>query len=161
MRHRDDEYDDEEDDRPRRAKDSRTYYHPRCGGRTQVGGDDYCHICDPYRFSSGTYCCTCEGFVPLREVEWDDTGETITKYRRRMRRETPAPLASWQLGLGAAFGGLLCGGIGLVGCLLANTDGETTATTSILAALGGAAAFHFGGAAILKAVYRIDYRRLE
>jgi hypothetical protein len=59
-------------------------------------------------------CCACNKGVPLKEVSWADTGETIADYRRRHRREAPPALkmAGWLLPLifgliGAAIGYLI------------------------------------------------------
>ena len=161
MRYRDDDYDDDEDDAPRRRrKDSRTYYHSRCRKLTEVSGGDYAKLCDPYWFWSGAFCCTCQKDVPLNTVEWDDTGEAIPKYRRRMRRQTPGFLAAWQLGLGALIGAIVCFGIAIVPFLPVELKGKETLLSSV-AAVVGAVVFHFAGAAILKSVYRIDYRQME
>ena len=161
MRYRDDDDDDEEDDVPRRRrKDSRTYYHSRCRKLTVVSGGDYAKLCDPYWFWSGAFCCHCDMVVPLNTVEWDDTGEPIRKYRRRMRRQTPGFLAAWQLGLGALVGAVVGFGIAVVSFLPIEWSNKET-TLSGAAAVVGAVVFHFAGAAILKSVYRIDYRRME
>lgn len=160
MRHRDDEYDDEDDAPRRRRKDSRTYYHNRCRRLTEVSGGDYAKICDPYWFWSGAFCCTCQKEVPLSTLEWDDTGEPIAKYRRRMRRRTPGFLAAWQLGVGALIGAVVCFGIAIVPFLPVELKGKETLLSSV-AAVVGAVFFHFAGAAILKLVCRIDYRRME
>src|SRR5262249_32255300 len=79
----------------------RLYSHPRGGGGTLVSGGDYDHICDPYWTCTATYCCGCGGFVPLTEVTWANTGETVAEYRARLRRLTPGWLAAWRSGLGA------------------------------------------------------------
>ena len=177
-RKQDYEDDDSDDDlpRPRRRRrtedsddedvslldgNSRAYEHLDCGGVTVVSGGDYLHICDPYRICTGTYCCTCQGFVGLDRVVWADTGEIVTKYRSRMRGLTPMPLKVWRMGTGALLGGSVGALMALVVSLLLRLDGKTVATTCIISGLVGAVILHVIGALILGLIWPIDYSRIR
>jgi hypothetical protein len=106
---------DEDEWRPRKRKKTRTrraYVHPRCGGTTIVSGDDFTRLANPFTFVSQTYCAACGSFVGLGSVEWEDTGETISAYRSRLRAEAPLGLKlfGWVIGpLGGAAIGTLIG----------------------------------------------------
>jgi hypothetical protein len=79
---------------------SRVYVHRRCGGATVVDGDDFAALCNPFSIAKETYCCTCQGFDELSAFTWEDTGESISQYRQRMKRLVPD-------GKGPAFGGIM------------------------------------------------------
>jgi len=68
---------------------SRNYFHPACGGYTEVGGDDYRALENPFHEVSETFCCGCGKMVPLASVDWADTGENILKCRKRVADATP------------------------------------------------------------------------
>ena len=65
---------------------SRAYEHRSCHGVTVASGDDLVRLETPFRPLDETYCCRCEKFVTLDEVRWADSGETISAYRRRVKR---------------------------------------------------------------------------
>jgi hypothetical protein len=64
---------------------SRAYEHKSCHAVTVAAGDDLVRLECPFRPLDGTYCCRCGDFVPLDDVRWTDTGETISTYRRRLK----------------------------------------------------------------------------
>ena len=66
---------------------NRIYIH-RCGTAVNVSGRSLRGLCNPMSYTSGTACTRC-GAVPLNEVWWEDTGETIRQYRRRLFRHLP------------------------------------------------------------------------
>jgi hypothetical protein len=108
--------DDHEEDEPQPRKQKkvrrrRAYVHPQCGGTTIVSGDDFTRLANPFTFVSQTYCASCGSFVGLGSVEWEDTGETISAYRSRLRGEAPLgmKLLGWVFGPlgGAAIGALI------------------------------------------------------
>lgn len=147
--------------RRRQAPNARVYVHDRCGGSTQVSGGDYTHICDPFRPCTGTYCCTCADFAPLHEVEWADTGERISDYRRRLREETPSLLRAWRYGLGALVGAAGGAVFGLLLAIVAQTSRSSIALFPLVAALIGAIACYFIGIMVLNRKYDIDYRKMR
>jgi hypothetical protein len=99
-----------------------------------ISGGDFLCITSPFEFVSGTLYCNCQKNVSLKSVAWEDTGEPISTYRRRMRRGAPRTLRILSLyvsptvcaAVGAGLGllipperagtvpaPLVCGGIGL------------------------------------------------
>jgi len=85
----------------------RVYEHVRCGGLTEVTEGDFTHICNPFRPCIETFCCQCSRHVPLNEVNWADTQEVVSAYRKRLRRATPMLIKLWRYGLGVLGGGFL------------------------------------------------------
>jgi len=65
---------------------SRAYEHESCHAVTVASGDDLVRLECAFRPLDGTYCCRCETFADLDEVRWADTGETISAYRRRLKK---------------------------------------------------------------------------
>ena len=65
---------------------SRAYEHKSCKAVTVASGDDLVRLECAFRPLDGTYCCRCQDFVDLDEVRWADTGETISAYRRRLKK---------------------------------------------------------------------------
>jgi hypothetical protein len=102
---------------------SRTYVHRVCGESTEISGDDFEKLCDPFRMINGTFCTHCGQMVGLREVFWTDTGEAVGDARDRWRTDAPpavrrlnAPLGCW---FSLALGGL--GGAAL-GCAMVHVE---------------------------------------
>ncbi len=93
--------------------DSRPYIHDKCGQITVISGYQFKRITNPFEFIlSQTYCAGCQKVVRLKTVAWADTGETISRYRRRMWRTSPLAirLLSWYIGpLAAAALGISLG----------------------------------------------------
>jgi hypothetical protein len=65
---------------------SRAYEHKSCHAVTVASGDDLVRLECAFRPLDGTYCCRCQTFVGLDDVRWADTGETISAYRRRLKK---------------------------------------------------------------------------
>jgi hypothetical protein len=65
---------------------SRAYEHKSCKAVTVASGDDLVRLECAFRPLDETYCCRCQTFVGLDEVRWADTGETISAYRRRLKK---------------------------------------------------------------------------
>jgi hypothetical protein len=152
---------DEDPDRFRKrgTPTGRVYVHRRCGELTQVSGGDYTHICDPFWPCTGTFCCGCNDMVSLSDVRWEDTGEPISDYRRRLRAETPALVQAWRYGVGLAPGGAIGAGIGLL-IGLAAAKQQNLSGFVIVGGLIGAAGIYLLGTLILNRVFNIDYRRM-
>jgi hypothetical protein len=153
--------DDPDEPVRRRTPRARVYIHHRCGGQTQVSGDDYTHICDPFRLCTGTYCCQCAGFVSLGDVSWTDTGEPISEYRTRLRAETPGLVRAWRSGLGLLLGGVAGALLGLLVLLIVGASSDRAGVFALVGGLAGAFLGHAVGAAVLNRVYDIDYRRMK
>lgn len=98
----------DKDRRNREPQESRVYVHERCGGETEISGNDFSRVANPFCFVSQTYCSNCGSWVNLGGVSWADTGEAISAYRRRLRRRAPlkVKLIAWVLTpiLGALIG---------------------------------------------------------
>jgi hypothetical protein len=161
MRNDHDEDDYEESAESLRTPKSRVYVHTGCGGRTQVSGGDYSHICDPFWPCTSTYCCGCGGFISLSEVRWADTREVIARYRRRLRAETPAALKAWRYGLGFLPGGVIGAGVGLLVGVASQAPPTNLAGYALIGALVAGAICYLLGTFLLNLVFGIDYRRMR
>jgi hypothetical protein len=84
---------------------SRAYRHRGCGEVTVVSGDDLVLLECPFRPVESTVCCRCEGYVPLDSVEWADSGELISTYRRRVKASVPFLRRLFLYTLGNAYQG--------------------------------------------------------
>lgn len=91
----------------KKAPESRTYVHLVCDAKTVVSGDVLDWLSNPLRPVFVTYCQECERNALLGQFEWDDTGESLSEYRRRLRRRVPLPVKLWAWLLGPASGGLV------------------------------------------------------
>jgi hypothetical protein len=153
---------DDDDDEPlrgssRRVPQGRTYICHRCEGATYVSDDSFSHISNPFRLCTSTYCCGCEDFVRLSEVEWEDTGELVSDFRSRIRQQAPLFLKFWFFGLGLILGAILGA---MVGWLVANGQPPRKVQDAIwMGVVFGAIGVYFFGGLILHACYGIDYRR--
>jgi len=63
---------------------SRNYIHTTCKRATKVSGDDYVMLECPFRPVTHTVCAACREAVPLDEVEWADSGQRISDYRKEL-----------------------------------------------------------------------------
>ena len=139
----------------------RVYVHSSCGGETCVTGLDFIHICDPFWSCGRTYCCTCADFVPLSEVYWADTGESLSKYRRRLRAQTPGSLKAWRYGLGFIAGGAFGAGVGLLVWIVAQAPQNTTDSYMLVGGLVGGVVCYILGTFLLNRAFGICYRRMR
>jgi hypothetical protein len=152
--------DDEEVDGKRKSKrksspgHSRVYVHDACGGETEISGDDFARVANPFAWVSQTYCASCERFAGLGRFSWADTDETLTDYRRRLRRRAPLSLKLW----GWVFGPLIGAGIcAISGFLLATNNRRGGAITG---GVVGVVIFPlFLIQYLSKWIWGIDYRR--
>lgn len=67
---------------------ARVYVHSACGGSTVVRGGSFYWVVNPLRYAGGTVCARC-GTAFLPSVRWQDTGEPLSKFRKRMWQHTP------------------------------------------------------------------------
>ena len=63
--------------------ESRVYRHLTCGGETTITGSPFGVITDPLASMWRTWCGNCNGFFPMDQYVWSDTGEKITDYWAR------------------------------------------------------------------------------
>jgi hypothetical protein len=97
---------------------ARTYRHRPCGTLTQISGQSFLRLANPFAVAHETICCGCGRAVPIRDVEWADTGENVAAYRKRLRSETPLGLRVFFGLLGPVLGALIGFACGYVGGLL-------------------------------------------
>jgi hypothetical protein len=67
---------------------SRVYIHDACGNATEVTGGSLRWVTNPLRYAPGSHCATC-GSTLNGLLRWEDTGETVARFRSRMWRQTP------------------------------------------------------------------------
>lgn len=63
--------------------ESRTYRHTTCGAETTIGDQSFEVASNPMSDMTQSYCTQCGGMVPITELEWTDTNETISDYYAR------------------------------------------------------------------------------
>lgn len=145
----------------------RVYLHTRCGSLTQIGGHNFLRLANPFTTVSETICCGCGRAVPIRQVEWADSGENLKAYRRRLRAATPLGRRLFFRSLGPIVGaavGFLCGFAG--GLLMIGPVGNRPWWLQDSGLIGGGvtafAGCLFGAqllpAPIMKALWGLDYR---
>ena len=71
---------------------SRAYIHRTCKRATKVSGDDYVMLECPFRPVTHTICAAYGQKVPLNEVEWADSGQRISEYRK----EVASSVSFWE-----------------------------------------------------------------
>jgi hypothetical protein len=111
-----------EEEEPRKKKqrkerasvDSRVYVHEACGGTTEISGDDFARVANPFTYVSQTYCAACGTFAGLSRFAWADTDENLRDFRRRMRRKAPLSLKLWAWLFGPLLAATVCGLIGFL-----------------------------------------------
>jgi len=66
----------------------RAYRHPKCGGVTIMPEEIVrSYLVNPFLYSSRTFCCGCNGYVPQDQVFWIETGEGLTDYFRELQQQ--------------------------------------------------------------------------
>jgi hypothetical protein len=50
--------------------------HHDCGQETEVSGDDFARLANPFAWVSQTYCAACETFASVGRFSWADTSAT-------------------------------------------------------------------------------------
>jgi hypothetical protein len=156
-----DEDDFEEADPPGSRPKGRAYVHTRCGGETLVSGNDFTHICDPFWPCSSTYCCTCADFAPLSNVQWVDTGESVSAFRSRVRARTPGLVQAWRYGVGLLVGGAFGAAAGLLVRIVAKAPENKIGAFALVGGLVGAVVCYLLGTIALNRMFGVDYRRMR
>lgn len=122
----------------------RTYIHQKCGKVTRVTGGDFAGLCNPYEPCTGTICAACGGPDSVGSFSWEDTGESVADYRKRLRGEAPLSYRLWAWVIGPLIG---AGIGGAAGALFIRKN--LAADAGIGAAIGAALMFLFIGPKIL------------
>ena len=122
---------------------SRAYVHQACGQVTCVDGEHFQGLCNPFTglFGVSTFCVTCGRQAPLGEFAWQDTGEALDRYRKRLRGAAPAG----RVALDVASRFLAVVGLPLAGALLGYWAADEHVI--LLPLVGGVAGFVAGAIA--------------
>lgn len=90
-----------------------TYRHDACGGDTTISADYVAWMTgDPFSLIVSSKCAKCRRYVGLRGLVWNDTGENVGAYRRRLRRQMHPLLIALRLAGGPLLGALLGAAVG-------------------------------------------------
>jgi hypothetical protein len=131
---------------------SRVYVHRGCGGSTQISGEYISQLANPFALCRETTCSSCRKDVKLNDVYWEDTGEDLKSYRKRLRSQAPMGVKIFGI-----LGPLLAAGIGFgAGRLFKPSE----LAIPIFVALG--VALFFWAALmppLIQAIWKIDYRQ--
>ncbi len=88
----------------------RPYIHKNCDTMVSLAKSDTEWLANPWWSVTGTVCPEC-GIADLNQCVWEDTGEDLASFRKRMARETPSQnrlICLWILPiLGAILGYLV------------------------------------------------------
>ena len=126
------------------AQTGRTYIHKECGGATTVTGSSLVGLCNPFEIVMGTMCVHCRIPDSTKHFVWEDTGENVSKYRRRGVAQMPLlALISWLVlpAIAAAICGLIA----------SNFQGKFGPLTNLGAVLGAGGIYVFLGPIIVRA----------
>jgi hypothetical protein len=143
------------------------YLHRQCGSLTEISGHNFLRLANPFAVVSETICSGCGKAVPIRQVEWADTGENIAAYRRRLRSAMPLGRRLFFLSLGFVSGavvGFLCGFAG--GLLMIGPVGNRPWWLQESGLIGGGVGAFAGSmlgsqllpAPLMRMLWGLDYR---
>ena len=96
----------------------RWYFHPKCGQTTRMPEEIIrTYLVNPYFYAYNSYCGGCQTHVPMSELYWQATGESLMAYTRRLQRQHPETrqlrkALITRVILMSILGGLLLGGVG-------------------------------------------------
>ncbi len=82
----------------------RVYVHKKCKQSTQVNGENFAGLCNPFSLCLGTVCATCGGPRPLSTFHWADTKEPLNAYRKRIRKKQPEFYSHWFMWISPLIG---------------------------------------------------------
>lgn len=117
-------------------RDGRVYIHKVCGEGTVVTGGDFVGICNPLSPCQGTFCASCQDFDRLNKFVWEETGETLSAYRKRLLKNTSPMVRFWWVPA-VALGGIL-------GAIIGPIFVENKMIMMPISAVGGMALMFFG-----------------
>jgi len=138
----------------------RVYVHTKCGGATHASGAGFKNLCDPFHFILGVVCCGCSRIARVRDVYWEDTGEPVAQYRKRLRRQTPTPLKVWRYGLGYALGGVIGAAVVIAYAPAWRIQPRHVNTYIVLGAVVCAYVVNRVGTFVLKKTCGVEYYRI-
>jgi hypothetical protein len=70
-------------------------HHTGCQGETEISGNHFVRLCDPYSTAEETFCAGCGAVFYAQHFQWQDTGESLRDYRQRMKQFTPPIVKQW------------------------------------------------------------------
>jgi hypothetical protein len=76
-------------DMSRTGPSARVYIHDLCGTGTVISGGSLYWAANPFRYTGGDTMCAHCGTALDKSVRWEDTGESLSRFRCRMWRQTP------------------------------------------------------------------------
>lgn len=89
----------------------RPYIHQKCGQTTIITEEHFAGLCNPFEPCSGTICANCGFPDSVSAFLWQDTGESISDYRKRLKQGASSGVKLWvwliSPLLGAAIGATL------------------------------------------------------
>ena len=91
----------------------RVYVHKTCGGETRITEQHFAGLCNPFEPCSGTICAACGMIDSTKGFNWADTGELVSEYRKRLRREASGVAMLWAYLLSPAIGAAIGGWVGI------------------------------------------------
>lgn len=119
------------------VNEGRAYIHKTCGTTTVVSGKDFAGLCNPFAPCLGTICVKC-GPDSTKNFTWEDTGESVSSFRRRVRRASPI-LTAWSWIVAPVIGAVV-GGMAMLAFKAPNVSSEAAAA---IGAVAGAAVMAF------------------
>ncbi|KAA5541050.1 hypothetical protein FYK55_19330 [Roseiconus nitratireducens] len=63
--------------------ESRAYRHVQCDNETVVSGQPFELVSNPMSSITQTWCSDCNGYFPISDYQWSDTGENLSDYFAR------------------------------------------------------------------------------
>lgn len=87
--------------------DGRLYVHDKCDRATCVAGNNWVGLCNPFAQTLGTMCTHCRKSDSLTHFAWQDTGENLQSYVRRLRKQCPIFWRMWFWWIGPLSGAVL------------------------------------------------------
>jgi hypothetical protein len=91
----------------------RIYIHEKCGEGTRVPDSDFVGLCNPFEPCMGTMCASCGGPDDLKNFVWEETGEKLSDYRKRLRQDAPAFYSLWSWLISPSIGAAIGAAIGI------------------------------------------------
>ncbi|MCA8993171.1 MAG: hypothetical protein KDA69_05075 [Planctomycetaceae bacterium] len=88
---------------------SRVYIHDICRQGTVISGTHFHWAANPFRYTGGGTMCSNCGIAMDNVIRWEDTGETLSRFRSRMWRQTSGLIKFVQLLLIPAIVGVVTG----------------------------------------------------
>ena len=66
----------------------KVYVHQRCGVATGMPEEIIrSYLKNPFLYNDMTFCCGCNDYVKEEECVWEETGEKLSDYKRKLQEE--------------------------------------------------------------------------